>query len=130
MGKPRKLWGLCRASVCGPNVATHKTGFCDFHHAEYALAKGRHNDLKYNFKAGRSSNPPPSWDDYLAAVTFTPLQEMSSGLDERVISILTGALDELERAKIMLGQLGSAASGSLDSIERVAGSIRSVVSNP
>lgn len=99
LGKPRKMWGLCKASTCAPNVATHKTGYCDFHHAEYSAAKKRHNDMKYNFSVGRSSRRPASWAEYLSALHFTPMAEATGAIDERVTTLIAGVLDEVERAQ-------------------------------
>ena len=127
--RPRKIWGSCKATLCAPNAATHKTGYCDFHHSEYEQAKKRYNDMKYNYNKGRTTKNPPDWNSYLATVPFTPIHMTNGSLDERVISIIKGVLNETKRATDMATRLNEPPHELLATLRRIDSTLKILIDN-
>lgn len=94
---PRKTWGTCRALPESPHTATHKSGYCDLHHWEWTRAMKVYSDMVYNHRSGRSPRLPPSKIDYIDALTFTPIKQLRSSLDDRTLYVLEGLLNDLQR---------------------------------
>lgn len=127
--RPRKPWGLCQAPVCPPNVATHKTRYCDIHHAEFVAARKRFNDMKYNFRVGRTSRKPPEWADFLREIRFTPVSVVRQGLDFRARTVLQGVLEEATRCESILKEDSTSVSRLQGSIGRIQGILRLLLSD-
>lgn len=60
-------FGHCRERDWGTHPATHRTGYCDHHHVEFALVKARWRSARNNFRRGASKADPGPWPEYFAA---------------------------------------------------------------
>ena len=78
----------CLVSEWGPHPKTHRTGYCDHHHEEFARIKLRWRSATNNFRRGQTQNNPGPWDVVSQNIEFTPQPEWAVVLDNHARNYL------------------------------------------
>lgn len=89
---------FCAADPNKPHAATHKTGYCDVHHAEYERIHRRWKSARNNFRRGASPHEPKPFPEYLASVGFSHVPAALIPVDESTLGRLEMTAQELTRS--------------------------------
>lgn len=84
----------CRVTAWGLHPRTHRTGYCDHHHGEYARTKRRWQSATNNFRRGQSPHDPGPWTAIARNIEFTPQPGLTVTIDE----VTTASLQNLATA--------------------------------